>query len=284
MKYNTQITVDEIAANDTLKSQILCTTVIDDFEADLYQWSVDSSWTISYQSPHSGEKCLRSTNQTMYDVDQDNAIEFLLSFNLSEITNAYLSYWNKYYMEDGHDFGYVEVSTDGGQNWEQLGDAYTGTQAQWVNHIRLLDNYCAAGVDELLLRFHFVTDSSPGYPALGWYLDDVTIHQGNLPTDINSNEKTIISHFKLFDNYPNPFNAHTTIFYHLPTVGNVKIVLYDILGQQVTTLVDGHHSAGTFKTTWNGKDRFENVVSSGIYVFKMEADGFVGSKKMLFLK
>jgi hypothetical protein len=85
--------------------------------------------------------------------------------------------------------------------------------------------------------------------------------------------------FSLKQNYPNPFNPSTTIQYSLPKAGNVKIVVYDVSGREVETLIDEHSSPGTFELTWDAA-RF----SSGVYFYKLQTDEFTDVKKMLLVK
>jgi hypothetical protein len=84
--------------------------------------------------------------------------------------------------------------------------------------------------------------------------------------------------FMLFQNYPNPFNPSTTISYSLPKRANVSLKIFNMLGQLVATLVDEQKDAGYFQATWNA------TVSSGIYFYRLQAGGFVETKKMMFLK
>lgn len=90
--------------------------------------------------------------------------------------------------------------------------------------------------------------------------------------------------FSLRQNYPNPFNSETIIEYSLPKESQVKIAIYNILGQRVKTLVDQRQAGGYKKVIWDGKNEKGNVVSSGIYFYRMETEKFVQSKKMLILK
>jgi glycosidase len=77
--------------------------------------------------------------------------------------------------------------------------------------------------------------------------------------------------YNLFQNYPNPFNPSTTIRYSIVEPGNVSIKIYDILGREIKTLVNEVKIAGTYSSTWNGDNNFGNKVSSGIYLYRMEA-------------
>lgn len=79
--------------------------------------------------------------------------------------------------------------------------------------------------------------------------------------------------FELFQNYPNPFNPTTTIAYQLPLESRVRLVIYDLLGKEVSTLVDGHRSAGYHQAEWDASS-----VSSGLYVCRIMATGHDGSE------
>jgi parallel beta-helix repeat protein len=85
--------------------------------------------------------------------------------------------------------------------------------------------------------------------------------------------------FELSQNYPNPFNPSTTIRYALPSSSQVKLVIYDLLGREITTLVDEEQSAGWKEVQWNG-----SAFSSGIYFYKLQAGDFVEVKKLMLLK
>ena len=90
--------------------------------------------------------------------------------------------------------------------------------------------------------------------------------------------------FALFQNYPNPFNPSTTISYDLPKLSHVKIIIYDLMGREIITLVDEKKMAGSYQTEWNGRNHLSSGVASGIYIYKIEADEFQKSKKMLLIR
>ncbi|MCP4580393.1 MAG: T9SS type A sorting domain-containing protein [candidate division Zixibacteria bacterium] len=85
--------------------------------------------------------------------------------------------------------------------------------------------------------------------------------------------------FALMQNYPNPFNQSTTIRYDLPKAGDVTIDIYDILGRKVETLINGNQPAGHHQVTWNARD-----MATGMYFYKLNADNFSETKKMIMLK
>jgi hypothetical protein len=88
----------------------------------------------------------------------------------------------------------------------------------------------------------------------------------------------------LAQNYPNPFNAQTMIAFNLATAGNVQLDVFNMIGQKVTTLIDGNYNPGTYNVIWNGRDAAGNVVSSGIYYYRLNSDGLTQTMKMTLLK
>jgi hypothetical protein len=90
--------------------------------------------------------------------------------------------------------------------------------------------------------------------------------------------------YKLDQNIPNPFNPSTVIGYRTPEAGPVRLVIYNLLGQEVRVLVDRDMEAGSFTATWDGRDEMGRQVSSGIYLYRIQAGGFLASRRMMFLK
>jgi len=85
--------------------------------------------------------------------------------------------------------------------------------------------------------------------------------------------------FLLEQNYPNPFNPSTTIRYQLPVASEVKLEVYDVLGKKVATLVSERQAAGYYQYVWNA-----NGLTSGVYFYRLQAGGFVETKKMMLVK
>jgi len=91
--------------------------------------------------------------------------------------------------------------------------------------------------------------------------------------------------YALRDNYPNPFNPETTIKYELPAAGDVRLEVYNMLGQVVTTLVDKQQAAGRYVFLWQGTNDNGNSVGSGIYFYRIQVGSeFQSVRKMLLLK
>jgi hypothetical protein len=97
--------------------------------------------------------------------------------------------------------------------------------------------------------------------------------------EIDGLNKSRPADFALYQNHPNPFNPTTIIKFDLPQACNVKLVVYNLRGQKVATLVEGVMEAGKHQVTWNA-----NELSSGIYFYKLVADKFTKMHKMMLLK
>ncbi|HVP36399.1 MAG TPA: T9SS type A sorting domain-containing protein [Terriglobales bacterium] len=96
--------------------------------------------------------------------------------------------------------------------------------------------------------------------------------------------KVIPTSFALLNNYPNPFNPNTTILYALPHETDVKLEVYNILGQRVRVLVNEHQAAGYKTIVWDGRNDKGEAVSTGIYFYRLQAENYINSKKMILMK
>ena len=90
--------------------------------------------------------------------------------------------------------------------------------------------------------------------------------------------------FGVDQNFPNPFNPSTTIRYTLSEASSVRLVIYNILGQQVRILVNTSQAAGAHSVMWDGRDALRRQVSTGLYLYRLEAGTNVVVRKMVFAK
>lgn len=114
----------------------------------------------------------------------------------------------------------------------------------------------------------------------GW--DFLTIKYCQNKLDIFNNIQ-IESRLYLY-NYPNPFNPITTIVYNLDKETDVSVQIYDLLGKQITQLVNDRQLPGFYKIQWNGKDQYGNLLPSGIYFCLLKTTTQIQSKKLIFLR
>ncbi len=109
---------------------------------------------------------------------------------------------------------------------------------------------------------------------------DGTVHYSNgINVSVN-----LPTEFSLSQNYPNPFNPTTTINFSVPQKSTVKLIVYDILGKEVKTLINSEKDAGSYKVQWNGTNNKGLTVSTGIYIYRISAGNFVSEKKMILMK
>lgn len=104
------------------------------------------------------------------------------------------------------------------------------------------------------------------------------VYQQELLTTVED-EKPLPIEFKLEQNYPNPFNPSTRITYHLPKTANVELKVYDVLGNEIATLVDEVKPAGYYEVEFDA-----SLISSGVYIYKIIAGDYSYSRKMILLK
>ena len=90
--------------------------------------------------------------------------------------------------------------------------------------------------------------------------------------------------YGLNQNMPNPFNPSTMIGYRLLEGGHVRLVVYNLLGQEVRVLVDEKQDAGSLTAVWDGMDAAGRQVASGVYLYRMQAGEFKAVRRMLLLK
>jgi hypothetical protein len=90
--------------------------------------------------------------------------------------------------------------------------------------------------------------------------------------------------YALLQNYPNPFNPDTDIQYQIPQAGWVKLTIYNVLGQEISTLVDGPREAGNYTVRWFGTDGQGRELGSGIYFYRLSAGDFTAVRKMVLMK
>lgn len=104
--------------------------------------------------------------------------------------------------------------------------------------------------------------------------------KGEGTVDVQQN-KNVPNEFSLLQNYPNPFNPETSITYNIPTAAFVSLKIYDVLGNELIVLVNELKQPGSYKYVF---DMHDYNLGSGVYFYKLAADGFCSTKKMLYLK
>ena len=115
-----------------------------------------------------------------------------------------------------------------------------------------------------------------------WYSKEIEVTFDGV--GIDDNVLHLHKAFYLSQNHPNPFNYETTISFSIPKDSKVELSIYNITGQKIKTLANENFQRGYHKVVWNGKNERDKLVSSGIYIYKLETDNFYNIKKAILLK
>lgn len=301
------------------------------------------------------------------------------ALDLSSNEHPRLSFWTKFDIESGWDYGQVEVSTNNGSSWIPLSGTYTtpgsgsfqpageplydGVQSVWVNEVMALSGY---NTNQVKLKYELKTDGS--VVRDGWYIDDLGIviysivpvelssftafagekniqlnwvtssetnnngfeierrtsiansewkklgfvkgkgtttqtssysYRDNNPSEGKSYYRLkqldfdgttrifdavevdygVVREYSLSQNYPNPFNPSTDISFSIAKSDNVTLKVYNILGKEVATLVNGFYEAGKHSVNFDASN-----FASGVYLYTIKSGDFSSTRKMILMK
>ena len=174
--------------------------------------------------------------------------------------------WEDYRDAGGYSRIFYKSSTNGGLNW--------GDELRLVNNnIPYTGSYhpsISASHDSVYVIWYDNRDGN--YEVYFKYNPDVSIAVQNISTEIPKE-------YSLTQNYPNPFNPSTNVKFSIVNAGDVKLVVYDVQGREVQTLVNESLKPGTYEVSFDGSS-----LTSGVYFYRLITDGFTETKKMLLLK
>jgi carboxypeptidase T len=262
-----------------------------------YESNVDKNWELTNSEFYSSSSSITDSRVGNY---LPNSIVSLVTKNKIDLSNTnkpLLKFKTKYSIESDWDYGQISISTDS-TNWEPIGGEnsklgsgefqpidtliYDGFQRDWINEVIDLSKYSG---EKIFLKFELVTDEYTEED--GWYIDDVEIFEYTNQIVSVNDKIELPTEFSLSQNYPNPFNPSTIIKYSIPAIKgrnvsklqNVTLKIYDILGREVSTIVNKGQSAGNYEVTFEAKN-----ITSGIYFYKLQSGDFIKSMKMMFIK
>ncbi|MCZ7610011.1 MAG: T9SS type A sorting domain-containing protein [Ignavibacterium sp.] len=130
----------------------------------------------------------------------------------------------------------------------------------------------------LAIRLKVNNNLEPQYAAAVIKSDESVLLKNN-PIELNLSGTETVKEYALDQNYPNPFNPSTTIKFQIPKDGFVSLKVYDILGNEITTLVNEEKSQGRYEVIFNASS-----LANGVYIYKIQSGDFISSKKMILLK
>ena len=151
--------------------------------------------------------------------------------------------------------GKITKTTNGGNNWS--------IQNSGINYI---------------FRGLWFVDNNTGW-AVGQHGTILKTTTGGDPIGIKPISNEVPAEYSLHQNYPNPFNPSTLIEFDVPKVSFVKLTVYDILGNEISSLLKEELKAGSYRIKWNA-----SLYTSGVYFYKLVAEGYTETRKMVFMK
>ena len=171
-------------------------------------------------------------------------------------------------------------------SWNEVWEIYytrsTDTEVSWETETRITNNTSDSENSFVVTSdsaVHLIWQDNPANNDDIYYKRNPT---GNIITDVVCISNNVPTEFKLNQNYPNPFNPSTIIRYQLPLSSNITLKVYDVLGNEVATLVNEYKSAGSYEVEFNVA--YESLLASGVYFYQLKAGAFIQTKKMLILK
>lgn len=210
---------------------------------------------------------------SLRQIDTNTNISFVITEDgvvYSQINNAACTTWVGNYTHN-----WIVRNMVNGATGESLSTgswaANTVKSASWTT---TLDNSWVDANCNVNVFVYFAT----GNLSSDSYIQQ-TYRQAIIPSGINNQNTKIPMNYSLSQNYPNPFNPTTNIKFAIPKEGNVSLKVYDMLGNVVTTFVDGYMKAGTYNAEFDGSS-----LSSGIYFYQLKANEFTETKKMSLIK
>ena len=145
------------------------TSFSDDAENGTGNWTADSPWGTTTSTYHSGSTSFTDSPSGNYSNSTNASLTLTNSITLSSTGSPTLTFWHKYSTESGYDYGYVEISTNGGTTWTHLA-SYNGTLSTWTQVSISLSSYAGQSIK---IRFRLQTDG--GVVDDGWYIDDIVV-------------------------------------------------------------------------------------------------------------
>jgi carboxypeptidase T len=247
----------------------------DNGENTFTNWTSNQGWNLVTTQSNSPTHSFTDSPGGEYSNDANNSMTMVNPVSLSTSSFVFLNFYHKYFTEENYDYGIVEVSKNNENIWH-LVKSYSGENSAWTLQNLDLTPF-TEGATEIKVRFRL---SSDGFLTEdGWYVDDVKLIVYSVGLVGIASNQQIPGSFRLEQNYPNPFNPSTVISYNLPKNSNVSLKVFDILGNEVATLVNGNQITGNHNVDFNGAN-----IASGIYFYKLTADDYVDVKRMMLVK
>ncbi len=301
MKFVAVTTQDGIeTSRDTFSLVVGYTTVAlyENGESGIGNWTRGGSgvqWDTTFVMAYRGRCSIADSRYGNVANSTNNTLTLTNAISLAGISNPRLEFYARWANQATSDYVRLQISTDNGSTWTNLAGryttsvggqpAYTLNMGRWAWESISLAPYAG---QQIKLRFNLVTNSS--LRGDGFYFDELrVVEYRDSVISMVEREAGVPAAFSLEQNYPNPFSATggsafggtptTTIRFTLPVSGFASLKVYDLLGREVRSLVNGHLHAGRYETRLDAAG-----LASGVYFYKLESSRFVATRKLLLVR
>lgn len=238
----------------------------------LFDWDISSNHDLSVTTP-------QTFGNTRYVFeDWSNGVNTpTQTVTVNSSTNGYTANFNTQFKFTGFTSpgGLPVTITHAGEfidSGSVVDVSITPTQVMYNGQMYYFKNWIGGGSGS-----YTGTNSSFQISSMDNFISEVAIF--DTVTAVSQLGSEIPDSYELYQNYPNPFNPETKIKFDIPQAGNVKLAVYNILGEQVAILYNGFLNYGRFESAWNASQ-----FASGVYFYKLETENFVSIKKLVLLK
>jgi len=210
------------------------------------------------------------------NTDNSNRHQFFSWMTVDQSTGyIYVVFYDRRNTTGDANDVYLARSTDGGDTFSNFKISESPfTPSDWVFFGDYIHVAAYNG------KIHPIWTRMDGSDLSVW---TTAINDSLLMSDASRIDKMPLK-FNLAQNYPNPFNATTIIEYNLPQASLVELSIYDLRGEKIKTLVNQEMNSGVHTVYWNGKNDFDNTISSGLYTYTLRMNDIQTTKKLLYLK
>jgi hypothetical protein len=203
-----------------------------------------------------------------------NSPDIDLTGMIQPVLRYYRWYSNNAGATPGTDYWTVTISSDGGSNWEIL-ERTKQSDASWKPHVFVLRDLIELTPD---MNLRFIAADADSGSLIEAAVDDIEVLDINQSL-VGVTKNPVALSLELEQNYPNPFNPTTTISFTIPSAEDVRLVVYNSLGQEIGKLVDARMNQGRHSVTLDARD-----LPSGLYMYELRTSGTRLTRKMMLLE
>ncbi|MCF8240061.1 MAG: M20/M25/M40 family metallo-hydrolase [Melioribacteraceae bacterium] len=257
---------------------------------NMNNWTSDGTWDITNESFLTGTNSFTDSPNSDYASSADESMVSISKLRIPSCMAAFLEYDLKWSIENDYDYAQILLSDDNGLNWAPIEGKYTnpgtgsfqpygeplydGIQTDWVHESHDITDLYNKRVS---LKFLLKSDSYLNYDGI--YIDNVKITILTAPPTSVDDKNKIANNYELMQNYPNPFNPVTTIGYSVAEKGMVTIKVFDVLGNEISTVMSDYKTPGKYSVQFDASN-----IPSGVYFYQMITAEFIDSKKLILVK